>query len=79
MVNKFEQLSIIRDEILTDTLVNASIIWDAAKIAEEDKYLNDLMLDWMKSTNSFAKALFLDEICSYTEEKLRLLNIKGSN
>jgi hypothetical protein len=76
MVNKFEQLIIIRDEILTDPLVNASIVWDAAKIAEEDKYLNDLMIDWMKSTNSFARALFLDEILSYTEEKLRILNLK---
>ena len=76
MVNKFEQLAIIRDEILTDPFVNASIVWDAAKIAEEDKYLNDLLLDWMKSTNSFAKALFLDEILPYTEEKLRLLNLK---
>ena len=79
MVNKFEQLSIIRDEILTDPFVNASIVWDATKIAEEDKYLNNLLVDWAKSTNSFDRALFLDEILSYTEEKLRILNLKSSN
>lgn len=75
MVDKFEQLYIIRDEILTNPQVDASLVWSAAKIAEEDKYLNNLMLDWMKSTNEFAKALFLDEILNYAEEKLRLLSL----
>ena len=74
MINKFEQLAIIRDEILTDPNVSASLVWDAAKIAEEDKYLNDLLIDWAKSTNDYSKALFLDEIFSYTEEILRKLN-----
>lgn len=75
-MNNFDQLIVIRDEILTNPDVDASLIWDAAKIAEEDKYLNNLLVDWMKSTNEFAKALFLDEIISYTEERLRLLNLK---
>lgn len=79
MINKFEQLSIIRDEILTDPSVNANLVWDAAKIAEEDKYLNDLLIDWAKSTNEFAKSLFLDEIFSYTEEVLRKLNLNANN
>jgi hypothetical protein len=78
MINKFEQLAIIRDEILTDPNVSASLVWDAAKIAEEDKYLNDLLLDWMKSTNEFAKGLYLDEILNYTEEKLRVLNLANN-
>jgi hypothetical protein len=76
MVDKFEQLSIIRDEILTNPNVPASLVWDAAKIAEEDKYLSNLMMDWMKSTNELAKSMFLDEILAYTEEKLRLLNLQ---
>lgn len=74
MVNKFEQLAIIRDEILTDPNVNASLIWDASKIAYEDKYLYELLLDWMKSTSDISRALFLDEILNYTEEMLRRLN-----
>ena len=76
MVNKFDQLIVIRDEILTNPNVQASLVWDAAKIAEEDKYLSNLMIDWAKSTNEFAKGLFLDEILNYTEEKLRLLNLQ---
>jgi len=77
MINKFEQLAIIRDEILTDPNVDANLVWNAAKIAEEDKYLYNLLLDWAKSTNEFAKGLFLDEIFVYTEEKLRVLGIKN--
>lgn len=76
MVDKFEQLSIIRDEILTDPNVNASLVWDAAKIALEDKYLYNLLVDWAKSTSDISKALFLDEILNYTEERLRLLNLE---
>lgn len=78
MVNKFEQLAIIRDEILTDPNVNASLVWDATKIAEEDKYLHDLLIDWMKSTSDISKALFLDEILNYTEERVRLLNLASN-
>lgn len=79
MINKFEQLSIIRDSILENPTVNASLVWDAAKIAEEDKYLYNLLIDWAKSTNEIAKALFLDEIFNYTEEQLRLLNLNANN
>lgn len=77
MVDKFEQLSIIKDEILINPTVNASLVWDATKIAEEDNYLYNLLLDWMKSTNEVAKSLFLDEIFSYTEEKNRLKNLEN--
>jgi len=76
MVDKFEQLSIIKDEILTSPDVNASLVWDAAKIAEEDKYLYNLMIDYAKSTNEIAKALFLDEIFNYTQEWIRKSKIK---
>lgn len=78
MDNKFETLSVIRDEILTDPNVNSRLIWNAAKIAEEDKYLYDLLIDWMKSTSEHSKALFLDEILNYAEEKLRVLNIASN-
>lgn len=78
-MNDFDQIGIIRDEILTDPNVNASLVWDAAKIAIEDKYLYNLLIDWMKSTNEFSKALFLDEIFSYTEEVLRKLNFNANN
>lgn len=76
MVDKFEQLSVIRDEILTDPNVNASLVWDASKLALEDKYLYNLLVDWAKSTSDISKALFLDEILNYTEERLRLLNLE---
>lgn len=79
MIDKFEQLSIIRDSILESPNVNASLVWDATKIAEEDKYLYNLLIDWAKSTNEIAKALFLDEIFNYTEERLRLLNLNENN
>jgi len=78
MINKFEQLSIIRDEILTDPNIDASLVWDAAKIAEEDKYLNDLLIDWAKSTSDISKAFYLDEIMNYTQERLRVLNFASN-
>lgn len=74
MDNRFEQLSIIRDTILEDPKVNASLVWDAAKIALEDDYLNDLMIDWAKSTDEYPKSVMLDEIFNYTEEILRKMN-----
>lgn len=78
MIDKFEQLSTIRDLILTDPNVQASLVWDATKIALEDKYLYDLLIDWAKSTSEVSKALFLDEILNYTEEKLRVLNFASN-
>jgi hypothetical protein len=78
MVNKFEQLIIIRDEILTNPAVDASLVWDATKLAEEDKYLNDLLVDWAKSTNELSKSFYLDEILNYTEQKLKVLNEKSN-
>lgn len=78
MDNKFETLSVIRDEILTDPNVNSRLIWDAAKIAEEDKYLYDLLVDWAKSIDDLEKSLFLNDILNYAEEKLRVLNIASN-
>lgn len=76
---KFEELSVIRDEMIADPNVPSRIIWDAAKLALEDDYLNSLMLDWMKTTDSTFKSQLLDEVISYTEEKLRMLSLNESN
>lgn len=74
MNQRAEQLSIIRDTILEDPTVEASLVWDAAKIALEDNYLNDLMIDWAKAIDEYPKACMLDEIFNYTEETLRKMN-----
>lgn len=72
MENKrFEQLAIIRDELLSDPYVPGLTIWQAAKIAEEDDYLNNLMIDWAKETDTLAKSQMLKEIIDYTDEMLR--------
>jgi hypothetical protein len=38
-LKRFEQLSVIRDELLTSPNVNYSTVTDACKLAEEDDYL----------------------------------------
>lgn len=76
MDKKFEQIMIIRDTMIEDPTINSSLVWNAAKIANEDKYLYDLMIDWMKETNSYSKQMMQDEILNYTEEILRKMKVK---
>lgn len=80
MENKdFDQIAIIRDELLTDPQVPGLIVWNAAKIAMEDKYLYELMIDWMKSVDGEPKDMMKEEIINYTEEILRKMDFKNEN
>lgn len=72
----FEQLSVIRDQMLENPNVEGLLIWNAAKLALEDKYLYDLMLDWALQTNESIKDELLTEVGSYTYETLRKMGIK---
>ncbi len=47
-----EIIYLIRDELLTDSRVQADDIWSIAKIAEEDNILYNLMNSWMEQTDS---------------------------
>lgn len=76
MENKdFDQIAIIRDEMLTDPNVPGLIVWQAAKLALEDKYLYDLLIDWMKEPDGETKNMMKEEVINYTEEMLRKANL----
>lgn len=79
MENKFEQLYFVRDTMLENPNVESRLVWLAAKIAEEDKYLYDLMLDWMKEINDYNKSEMLAEVINYTDEFLRKTKVKNAS
>jgi len=76
---RFEQLSIIKDDLLTSPNVNYTTVSGACKLAEEDDYLYDLMLDYMKEVNSHIKSELLNEVFNYTDEKLRVIGINNES
>jgi hypothetical protein len=75
---RFEQIAIIRDEMLADPNVPGLIVWQAAKLASEDKYLYELLLDWMKEPEGEAKNMMREEVINYTDEILRKAKINGN-
>lgn len=75
----FDQITIIRDEMLTDPNVPGLIVWQAAKLALEDRYLYDLLVDWMKEPEGEAKNMMKEEVINYTDEYLRKLKIKNES
>ena len=68
---RFEHIMVIRDEILSNPEVESLTIWNAAKLAEEDNYLYDLFIDYMKEVDYKLKDQMLLEIIDYTDETLR--------
>jgi hypothetical protein len=71
METKLEALSFIKEEMLMDKTVDARVILNAAKLAEEDKYLYDLMIDYMSSIDPDIKNMLKEEVVNYTEEMAR--------
>ena len=76
MSDRLETLSYICDEILTNHNVNAQTVLNATKLASEDNYLYELMVDYAKATDSMIRDMYLTDILSYTDEKLRMVKIK---
>jgi len=76
MSDRLETLSYICDEILTNPNVNAQTVLNATKLASEDNYLYELMVDYAKATDSMIRDMYLTDILSYTDEKLRMVKIK---
>lgn len=77
MENKLEELVIIKDEMLMDPSVDASLVLKAYRIAEEDKYLYELLIDWMKVVDPYIKNMLRDEVFNYTEEVIRAQKIRN--
>ncbi len=78
-LKKLEQISHIKDELLSNPKATYSVISNTCKLAEEDDYLYDLLLDFMKEANSHIKKELLNEAFNYTEEKLRVLGINNAS
>lgn len=74
---RFEQISVIRDELLTNPNVDYRTVADACRLAEEDDYLYDLMVDYMKESNSSIRTELLNEVYNYTDEMLRVLGFNN--
>lgn len=74
MEKNIDQLGYIRDEMLTSPDIEALTVWNAARLAEEDQYLYDLMIDWAKETDNSLKSEMLKEVIDYTNEILRKFN-----
>lgn len=77
METKFEALSLIKDEMLMDKTVDASTVIKASKIAEDDKYLYELMVDYMTVVDPVIKNMLRDEVINYTEEIIRKAKIRN--
>lgn len=73
MEKKIEQISIIEQDLLTYLDVDAQLIINAGRLAEEDNYLYDLMVDWAKEIDGPGKLMMRDEIVNYVEEVMRKL------
>jgi hypothetical protein len=71
----FDQIAIIRDLMLEDPNIEGLLVWQAAKLALEDKYLYELMIDWAKETHDDNKKEMLREVVNYTDEILRKAKI----
>lgn len=68
---RLEQIDIIINEILFNPTVKMDLVLDAAKLASEDDYLYDLMVDWAKEVDVDVQNEMLKEMLDYTTEKLR--------
>lgn len=79
MDTKLQSLCIIKDEMLMNPSVDASLILKAYRLAEEDKYLYELMRDWMIVTDPSMKDLLMDEVVNYTQEFIRKTKIKNES
>lgn len=76
MDHKLEMLCIIKDEMLMDPLVEASLVIKAYKLAETDNYLYELLIDWMKVVDTNIKNLLRDDVLNYVQEINRKQRIR---
>lgn len=76
-MDRLEALSIIKDEMLMDKDIDAQTVLKSAKLAEEDNYLYELMIDWMKVVDPNIKSMLKDDILNYTEEMIRTMKIRN--
>ena len=72
---KAKQLSTIKSELLQNKDLNSKVVYDSVKLALEDDYLFDLMVDYKNEANSSIKKEMLHEIVNYTEEMVRKLKL----
>lgn len=74
---KLEQIDLIAYTILEDPEVDYSHVMEVAKLASEDKYLYDLMVDWAKEVNGDFQKELLNEMFNYTDEVKRRAGIRN--
>lgn len=77
MDNRLDSISFIVEEILTNPLVDCTLVTRAGKLAAEDNYLYDLMLDYAKEPEGLIKTEMLNEIINYTDETVRTMNLRN--
>lgn len=65
--------------MLQNPNIQGMLVWNAAKLALEDDYLYNLMVDWAKEIDQKNKDAMLKEVIDYTDEILRKLKVKKEN
>lgn len=61
-----------RYKMSLDLSIPSNIISDSTSLALKDKYLYDLISDWLIENNEYNKDEMLKEIVNYTDEMLRM-------
>jgi hypothetical protein len=74
---KLLTISLIKDEMLMNPKVDVRTVIEASKLAEEDKYLYELMVDYMSSIDPDIKVMMLEDALNYTEEVMRTKKIRN--
>lgn len=64
-----------RYKMSLDFSIPSNIVHDASLLALKDKYLYELIADWVEELNEFNKNEMKKEIINYTEEILRTKSI----
>lgn len=72
---KNQLIEYARYEMSLDLDIPSNIVNDSAQLALKDKYLLDLISDWINEKNEFNKTEMRKEIINYTEEILRTKKI----
>lgn len=76
MNKRLEQIQVAEEEILSNPAIEANLIIKASHLAEEDDYLYDLIMDYMKEPVGYIKDMMLDEVLNYSHELIRKQNLK---
>jgi len=75
--NKNQLVEQARTKMSLDGTIPSYIINDSTSLALSDKYLLDLIGDWIIEKNEYIRGELQQEIINYTDELIRTKKFKG--